>query len=89
MPTCPAKTAFRQAGRVLSAASLVLAVALWAAMVYAAPPPPPDPTLGVSPVPATAPDLRAAHSALWAGFGHLHPCFRGRLVVRLMYRCRV
>src|SRR5712691_6154487 len=30
-----------------------------------------------------------AHSALWAGFGHLHPCFRGRLVVRLMYRCRV
>jgi polar amino acid transport system substrate-binding protein len=59
MPTCPAKTAFRQAGRVLSAAGLVLAVALWAAMVYAAPPPPPDPTLGVSPVPATAPDLRA------------------------------
>ena len=25
-----------------------------------------------------------AHSALWAGFGHLHPCFKGRLVVRLM-----
>jgi polar amino acid transport system substrate-binding protein len=58
MPTCPAKTAFRQAERVLSAEGIVLAVALWAAMVCAAPPPP-DPTLGVSPVPATAPDLRA------------------------------
>ena len=34
-------------------------------------------------------DLELAQSALWAGFGHLHPCFRGRLVVRLMYRCRV
>jgi len=33
--------------------------------------------------------LERAQSALWAGFGHLHPCFRGRLVVRLMYRCRV
>jgi hypothetical protein len=33
--------------------------------------------------------LRFAHSALWAGFGHLHPCFKGRLAVRLMYRCRV
>jgi polar amino acid transport system substrate-binding protein len=59
MLTCPAKTAFRQAGRVLSAEGFVLAVALWAAMVCAAPPPPPDPTLGVSTVPATAPDLRA------------------------------
>ncbi len=36
-----------------------------------------------------APRPAYAHSALWAGFGYLHPCFRGRLVVRLMYRCRV
>src|SRR5216683_4640095 len=38
---------------------------------------------------STKKKLQSAHSALWAGFGHLHPCFRGRLVVRLMYRCRV
>ena len=30
-----------------------------------------------------------AHNALWAGFGHLYPCFKGRLEVRLMYRCHV
>ena len=61
MPTCPAKTAFRRAGRVLSAGGFVLAVALCAAMVYAAPTPksPPDPTPGVRTVPAAAPDLRA------------------------------
>jgi polar amino acid transport system substrate-binding protein len=61
MPICLAKTAFRRAGRVLSAGGFVLAVALCAAMVCAAPTPksPPDPTSGVSTVPAAAPDLRA------------------------------
>jgi hypothetical protein len=30
-----------------------------------------------------------AHSALRADFGNIRPFFRGRLVVRLMYRCPV
>src|SRR5256712_11914280 len=61
MPTCPTKTAFRRARRVLSAGGFMLAVALCAAMVSAAPTPKllPDPTPGASTVPAAAPDLRA------------------------------
>src|SRR4030095_11458007 len=61
MLTCLAKTAFRRAERVLSAGGCGLAVALCAAMACAAPTlqPPPDPTSGVSTVPATALDLRA------------------------------
>jgi hypothetical protein len=31
----------------------------------------------------------SAHSALRADFGNIRPFFRGRLVVRLMYRCPV
>ena len=61
MPTCLAKTALRRAERVLSAGGFGLVVALCAAMVCAAPTlqPPPDPTSGVSTIPATALDLRA------------------------------
>jgi ABC-type amino acid transport substrate-binding protein len=61
MPTGPAKTAFRRAQRTLFAGGFVLAVALCAAMVCAAPTlqPPSGPVPGVSTVPATAPDLRA------------------------------
>jgi len=61
MPTHPAKTALRRAGRVLSAVGFVIAVALCADTVSAAPTPKPlpDPTPVVSTVPAAAPDLRA------------------------------
>jgi ABC-type amino acid transport substrate-binding protein len=61
MLTGPAKTAFRRAQRTLFAGGFVLAVALCAAMVCAAPTlqPPSGPVPGVSPVPAIALDLRA------------------------------
>jgi polar amino acid transport system substrate-binding protein len=61
MPTCPTKTAFRRAERTLFVGGFVLAVALYAAMVWAAPTPqlPPDPTPGVNTVSATVPDLWA------------------------------
>jgi polar amino acid transport system substrate-binding protein len=61
MPTHPAKTALRRAGRVLSAVGFVIVVTLCAATVSAAPTPKPlpDPTPVASIVPAAAPDLRA------------------------------